>query len=260
MYYRARFYHPALGRFVSADTIVPEPGNPQDFNRYSYVQNNPINYVDPSGHAMEGEHDSYSVVTNCLIVGTCEPPSPERVRETAIFVGGAVVAVVVGPPLLDDLAYEAAWRGLKLILDHPRLAQVLRFLGLRLVTEIVDGDDDEIRTVDEFLRRREAYEEEVRAIGEEAERMLAEGQTYEEVARWAHDARRSLGIVYKNLTPPEFRPMIYARNIERYGDPLGPSIEQLRQNGSSWADIIRSAARPGGEDIIPEIIRILEGR
>ncbi|MCP4529095.1 MAG: RHS repeat-associated core domain-containing protein [Aestuariibacter sp.] len=48
--YNARFYDPALGRFVSADTIVPDPGNPQSFNRYSYVRNNPLNYVDPSGH------------------------------------------------------------------------------------------------------------------------------------------------------------------------------------------------------------------
>jgi len=40
-----------LGRFVSADTIVPEAGNPQDFNRYAYVRNNPLNYRDPSGHA-----------------------------------------------------------------------------------------------------------------------------------------------------------------------------------------------------------------
>jgi hypothetical protein len=57
MYYRARFYHPALGRFVSADTIVPEPGQPQDFNRYAYVRNNPLIYIDPSGHVtcIDGE-------------------------------------------------------------------------------------------------------------------------------------------------------------------------------------------------------------
>lgn len=36
---------------VSADTIVPDPGNPQAWNRYSYVNNNPINLTDPSGHA-----------------------------------------------------------------------------------------------------------------------------------------------------------------------------------------------------------------
>lgn len=49
-YYNARYYNPSLGRFISADTIVPSPWNPQDFNRYSYVNNNPMNYNDPSGH------------------------------------------------------------------------------------------------------------------------------------------------------------------------------------------------------------------
>ncbi len=33
--YNARMYWPAVGRFVSADTIVPKPGSPQSFNRYS---------------------------------------------------------------------------------------------------------------------------------------------------------------------------------------------------------------------------------
>ncbi len=50
MYYRARWYDPRLGRFVQADTVVPEPGNPQALNRYAYVLNNPLRYVDPTGH------------------------------------------------------------------------------------------------------------------------------------------------------------------------------------------------------------------
>jgi RHS repeat-associated protein len=41
MDYNARYYDPALGRFVSADTIVPNSGNPQNFNRFTYVLNNP---------------------------------------------------------------------------------------------------------------------------------------------------------------------------------------------------------------------------
>lgn len=40
-FYNARFYDAALGRFVQADSIVPSPGNPQSFNRYSYVLNSP---------------------------------------------------------------------------------------------------------------------------------------------------------------------------------------------------------------------------
>ena len=46
----ARFYSPKLGRFLSADTMVPQPFNPQSLNRYSYVNNNPLRYTDPTGH------------------------------------------------------------------------------------------------------------------------------------------------------------------------------------------------------------------
>ena len=50
MFYGARYYSPAIGRFISADTVVPGAGNPQQFNRYSYVSNNPVKKIDPSGH------------------------------------------------------------------------------------------------------------------------------------------------------------------------------------------------------------------
>ena len=38
-FYNARYLDPQPGRFTQADTIVPEPGNPQALNRYSYVGN-----------------------------------------------------------------------------------------------------------------------------------------------------------------------------------------------------------------------------
>ncbi len=46
----ARWYDPTIGRWLSPDTIVPDPQNPQSLNRFSYVSNNPINRIDPSGH------------------------------------------------------------------------------------------------------------------------------------------------------------------------------------------------------------------
>ncbi len=49
LYYQTRRNAPALGRFVQADTLVPEPGNPQALNRYAYVYNNPVRYLDLSG-------------------------------------------------------------------------------------------------------------------------------------------------------------------------------------------------------------------
>ncbi|HSO27192.1 MAG TPA: RHS repeat-associated core domain-containing protein [Anaerolineales bacterium] len=49
-FYNARWYDPWLGRFLQADTIVPEPLNPGRWDRYTYVQNNATNRVDPTGH------------------------------------------------------------------------------------------------------------------------------------------------------------------------------------------------------------------
>jgi RHS repeat-associated protein len=49
-FYNSRWYDPALGRFVQADSIVSDYKNPQSLNRYSYTLNNPVKYVDPSGH------------------------------------------------------------------------------------------------------------------------------------------------------------------------------------------------------------------
>jgi RHS repeat-associated protein len=46
--YDARMYSPALARFISPDSIVPDPGNVQDWNRYAYVRHNPMIYTDPS--------------------------------------------------------------------------------------------------------------------------------------------------------------------------------------------------------------------
>jgi hypothetical protein len=52
MDYKARFYSPLLGRFTQPDTLIPDPGNPQAWNRFSYVANRPLNFIDPTGHMM----------------------------------------------------------------------------------------------------------------------------------------------------------------------------------------------------------------
>ena len=50
MFYNARYYDPAARNFVSPDTIIPDPASTLGWNRYSYVNNNPINANDPTGH------------------------------------------------------------------------------------------------------------------------------------------------------------------------------------------------------------------
>jgi RHS repeat-associated protein len=46
----AREYSPILGRFLSADSIVPRSGDPQSLNRYAYTRNSPLARTDPDGH------------------------------------------------------------------------------------------------------------------------------------------------------------------------------------------------------------------
>nr|WP_083778706.1 RHS repeat-associated core domain-containing protein [Oscillochloris trichoides] len=45
---RARFSHPGMGRFLTPDSLIPDPTNGQAWNRYAYVYNDPVNLVDPS--------------------------------------------------------------------------------------------------------------------------------------------------------------------------------------------------------------------
>ena len=50
-YYNSRYYNPDIGRFIQADTVIPDSTDIQAYNRYSYVRNNPLKYSDPSGHS-----------------------------------------------------------------------------------------------------------------------------------------------------------------------------------------------------------------
>ena len=54
---------------------------------------------------------------------------------------------------------------------------------------------------------------------------------------------RALGKQFKEAAPPLFQEYIYAATAQRYGDPLGPTYEQLRQRKTP-AEIIASASRP----------------
>ncbi|MCP5097796.1 MAG: hypothetical protein GY943_19790 [Chloroflexi bacterium] len=59
------FHLPYLNRFLSADTIVPDPTSPQSLNRFSYVRNNPVNRIDPSGHIDCGSLGDSADVQGC---------------------------------------------------------------------------------------------------------------------------------------------------------------------------------------------------
>jgi RHS repeat-associated protein len=50
-YFGARYYGSTMGRFLTPDPLLNsgQPWNPQSWNRYTYVENNPVKYIDPTG-------------------------------------------------------------------------------------------------------------------------------------------------------------------------------------------------------------------
>ena len=92
MYYEARYYDPKLGRFISADTIVPSLLDPQALNRYTYVLNNPLKYTDPSGHCADG-----CVIGIALVVfGVLQAGVESHWDPKATILGGVIAGVSAG--------------------------------------------------------------------------------------------------------------------------------------------------------------------
>jgi RHS repeat-associated protein len=87
-YYGGRYYDPEISRFVSPDPFVPEPGNPQALNRYSYTINNPQRYIDPSGFSF------WSSIANFF---------KNLFRRPAVFFATLLVGIITG-----GAAYAAA--------------------------------------------------------------------------------------------------------------------------------------------------------
>jgi len=60
-YYNARYYDSTLGRFLQADSLIANVFQPQTINPYAYVLNNPLKYIDPSGHEPFGGDENLNL-------------------------------------------------------------------------------------------------------------------------------------------------------------------------------------------------------
>jgi len=101
-FYGARYYDPELGRFISADTIIQEPYDPQSLNRYSYCRNNPINYIDPTGHKTLWGRIKHAVGK---IWDTVKGP----VIAAAVAVASAILMAIPGGQPFAVLAMQSTW-------------------------------------------------------------------------------------------------------------------------------------------------------
>ena len=63
-----RVYDPQIGRFLSPDLYIQAPTNTQSYNRYTYVFNNPLSFVDPTGYRTINTFNS-NISDECLDMG-----------------------------------------------------------------------------------------------------------------------------------------------------------------------------------------------
>jgi RHS repeat-associated protein len=110
-YLRARYADPALGRFVSADTVQPNAPGTQGYNLYAYVAGNPTTWVDPSGHTAlpEGMEQGRQLLTLVLLYPTLVPTAINACTAHAGCVIGVSVATLyaVSCALYSDCLWGA---------------------------------------------------------------------------------------------------------------------------------------------------------
>jgi len=116
MDYKARFYSPYLNHFLQPDNIIPDPGNPQTWNRYSYVVNRPIIYNDPSGNTYvcgesceaEYEKPQYTLDQFAATLGITFSTGWDIMKKVAVLVGAYKVGKAIQKQM--NLSAEAAYQ------------------------------------------------------------------------------------------------------------------------------------------------------
>jgi len=94
-YFGARYYSNGLGRFTSPDLpfIDQHPGDPQSWNLYTYVRNNPLRFRDPTGNSLQG----------CANVAMCQEMEGNGTNNAA----GTVSEAANQTPDPDELEEQA---------------------------------------------------------------------------------------------------------------------------------------------------------
>lgn len=101
----ARMYDAKLGRFLQPDVFVQFPQSTQGFNRYTYVNNNPLSYTDPTGHFLSGLKKFVKKVVNATKAFVKKHGFK---AVAAYFTGGLSTALMYSKPV-KNLMMKHKW-------------------------------------------------------------------------------------------------------------------------------------------------------
>ena len=90
IYLRARYYDPTIGRFISRDSYAGKISDPLSLNRYTYCNNNPVIFIDPSGNygvIIYGTYpnEDHSTEDNMYQAGVIEQEFKEKYGECQVY-------------------------------------------------------------------------------------------------------------------------------------------------------------------------------
>ena len=121
VYLRARWYHTGLGTFTSRDTFQGVPDRPQSLHRYGYAANNPVMFVDPSGHFCMEVGQGYTFGTTCDHDSVLSDFADSDLAQfSAGFVGrGLEIGHGLGTSFTAE-GRATMWRGVQALLHAPR--------------------------------------------------------------------------------------------------------------------------------------------
>jgi RHS repeat-associated protein len=234
--YNARYYDSGLGRFISPDTIVPEPGNPQSLNRYSYALNNSVRYNDPSGHC--GPLTPLCVIAGlaglALVASASEPlPPGEAPPPEQGLLGLALMVAAIAPEVVVIIAETLSGSDIELTSPTP---------------EEIEGNNRQVR---------QWYNDQVEPISELNESWIEEGLSAEERAQRAYEIRHDARLKAREMMiDRDGVARLQERDIEKYGNPDGPMFEQLVKaaeekgySGDDAYEYIVGSSRRTDEDI-----------
>jgi RHS repeat-associated protein len=182
--YGARMYDTKICRFISADTIDPDLIDPQTLNRYSYCVNNPLKYIDPTGHEQINNINKDLVPGDVLIQRTNDANWISKVPRLALQ-HGAHCGIVLDIGRNDQSEIE--WIRIGDLRDKPENQRILTnerytyFKGKRVKEDRVFGE--KIQDFD-YFRVTNDHQEAAKAIekAEHPEKLSIRRETVPRIA------------------------------------------------------------------------------